>query len=463
MLKSINLYKILIKRNKQAVNRKQPALSSLSSKISGSITVPGDKSVSHRAIMLSSIAKGVSLVSGLLESEDVMATINAFRAMGVNIIKKGPSLYEVEGVGLHGLKKPTHILDMGNSGTSMRLIAGLLCGQKFETTLTGDASLQKRPMQRIIEPLSKQGVVIKAKDENYPPLTVQGIGYTKGGIFRPKVASAQVKSAILLAGLYARQPTVIYEPIPTRDYTEKMLQNLGADIRIESDGNKGHIITLTSGESLKAKNITVPGDISSAAFPMVAAAIVPKSDLTITNVGLHPARNGIIRSLQKMSARIKITNILQTAMGEIGDIHISYTPLKGAFISKKMTASQIDEYPILAIAAACGEGETFMEGLEELKVKESDRLSGIVEGLKANKVKVKKGNDWVKIQGEGQAIYGGGFVETHLDHRMAMAFLIAGTYAQKPIIVDDVSPIETSFPHFIRLMNKIGMNVVEEK
>lgn len=443
------------------MSKNSSASSALCQKISGHITVPGDKSVSHRAIMLASIAEGASLITGLLEGEDVMATISAFRAMGVKITKKATGQYEVEGVGLYGLKPPSEILDMGNSGTSMRLIAGLLAGQDFEAILTGDASLQKRPMQRIIDPLAEQGAVIEARDDNYPPFTIKGVGQTKGGVFRPKVASAQVKSAILLAGLFADKPTIIHETTPTRDYTEKMLQNLGADIRIEKDGKGGHIITLTPGKILKAKDITVPGDISSAAFPMVAAAIVPGSDLTINSVGLHPTRDGIIRSLQKMGADITVSNRTETAVGQIGDIHIRYNPLKGAVITKDMAASQIDEYPILAIAAANALGETEMRGLGELRVKESDRLSGIAKGLKANKIAVEEGDDWIKIQGNGQAIVGGGYVKAQLDHRMAMAFLIAGSYAQNPISVDDISPIETSFPHFIKLMNEVGANISE--
>lgn len=443
------------------MSKNSSASSALCQKISGHITVPGDKSVSHRAIMLASIAEGASLITGLLEGEDVMATISAFRAMGVEISKKAQGQYEVKGVGLYGLKPPSEILDMGNSGTSMRLIAGLLAGQNFDATLTGDASLQKRPMQRIMEPLTKQGAFIEAKDDNFPPLTIKGIGQTKGGVFKPKQASAQVKSAILLAGLYASQPTIIHESIPTRDYTEKMLQYLGADISIKKDGKGGNIITLTPGKRLKAKDIVVPGDISSAAFPMVAAAIVPHSDLTIKSVGLHPTRDGIIRSLQKMGAHITINQITETAIGQIGDIRICYHPLKGVEITEDVAASQIDEYPILAIAAANALGETEMRGLGELRVKESDRLSGIAKGLKANKIAVEEGDDWIKIQGNGQAIVGGGYVKAQLDHRMAMAFLIAGSYAQNPISVDDISPIETSFPHFIKLMNEIGANISE--
>ncbi len=437
---------------------KHQASSSQTQALSGEITLPGDKSVSHRAIMLSAIAQGESRITGLLESEDVKATIAAFSAMGVNITAQ-QGAYIVQGVGLKGLKAPKNILDMGNSGTSMRLIAGLLAGQDFEASLTGDASLQKRPMERIITPLRQQGAVITAKDDNYPPLRIKGNGQSHGGEFSPAIASAQVKSAILLAGLYAKVPTIIHEHTPTRDYTEKMLQNLGADIQIQPDGLGGNIITLNPTPILKAKDIAIAGDISSAAFPMVAAAIVPGSDVILKNIGLHATRNGIIYSLQKMGADITISNLKDTSFGQMGDIRIKYRPLQAAVIKAEAAASQIDEYPILAIAAACSNGETIMEGLKELRVKESDRLSGIVQGLRANHVEVEEGDDWIKIYGQGKAIFGGGFVKTHLDHRMAMAFLIAGAYAENPITVDDASPIETSFPGFMDLMNGLGTNI----
>lgn len=426
-------------------------------KIWGSIFVPGDKSISHRAIMLASLAKGTSYVSGLLESEDVVATINAFKAMGVEIEKQADNRYRIEGVGLNGLKSPTKILDMGNAGTAMRLIAGILCAQKFDAILIGDDSLNKRPMGRIIEPLSVQGAKIEATDNGLPPLTIYGGQKINGGYFSPKVASAQVKSAILLAGLWADDPTIIYEPIPTRDYTEKMLKNLGANITITTDEEGGKTVKLTPGNVLKAQDIIVPGDISSAAFPLVAAAIVPGSELTIQNVGMHATRDGIIRSLQKMGANITL-NYKQN--NEIADIHMAYRPLKATEIPGNWAASQIDEYPILAVAAANAQGETLMTNIGELRVKESDRLDGIAQGLIACGVSLTEGDDWLKINGTNERIEGGAKVKTHLDHRMAMSFIIAAMHANNPIEIDDIRPIETSFPNFIRLMAQIGGNIV---
>ncbi|MFV0430661.1 MAG: 3-phosphoshikimate 1-carboxyvinyltransferase [Alphaproteobacteria bacterium] len=425
--------------------------------LQGETTVPGDKSISHRAIMLSSLAEGTSLITGLLESEDVLATINAFRAMGVRISKEGDGCYKVQGVGLNGLKKPQESLDMGNAGTAMRLMAGILSAQEFDTKLIGDDSLSKRPMGRIIEPLSKLGAKITAEAGGRPPLRIIGNPNIGGGNFRPKVASAQVKSAILLAGLWADDPVSVYEAIPTRDYTEKMLQDLGADIEITKDSQGGKTVTLRAGNVLRAKDINVASDISSAAFLLVAAAITPKSDLTIKNVGLHPTRDGIIRSLIKMGADITIAHHMD---GQMGDIHIRYAPLTGTHIPQEWAASQIDEYPILAIAAAYATGETFMEGVGELRVKESDRLSGTTVGLKACGVQTEEGEDWFKVVGDGQRIVGGGKIQTHLDHRMAMAFLVAGIGAKEPIEIDDIRPIETSFPHFVDIMNAIGANII---
>lgn len=436
------------------------AVSYPAKKIEGSIFVPGDKSISHRAIMFASLAEGISYVSGLLESEDVLATINAFKAMGVEIEKQPDNRYRIKGVGLNGLKQPKDILDMGNAGTAMRLIAGILSAQKFDATLIGDDSLNQRPMGRIIEPLSQQGAKIEAVGNGLPPLTVYGGQQIKGGYFSPKVASAQVKSAILLAGLWGNEPTIVYEPIPTRDYTEKMLKDLGANIEITQDENGGKTVKLTPGDALIAKDIIVPGDISSAAFPLVAAAIVPHSDLTIQNVGMHPTRDGIIRSLQKMGANITLN---YKNDNQIADIHIAYTPLKATEIPGAWAASQIDEYPALAIAAANAAGETLMTNIGELRVKESDRLDGIAQGLKACGVTLEEGNDWLKIMGTDGRIEGSAKIKTHLDHRMAMSFIIAAMHANNPIEIDDMRPIETSFPNFIELMKQIGGNIVGKK
>ncbi|MFV0321983.1 MAG: 3-phosphoshikimate 1-carboxyvinyltransferase [Alphaproteobacteria bacterium] len=433
------------------------AVSYPTNKISSSIFVPGDKSISHRAIMLASLAQGTSYVSGLLESEDVMATINAFKAMGVIIEKQPDNRYCIEGVGLNGLKAPQNILDMGNAGTAMRLIAGILSAQKFNATLVGDDSLNKRPMGRIIEPLSQQGAKIEATGNGLPPLTIYGGQAIKGGYFSPKVASAQVKSAILLAGLWGENPTIVHEPIPTRDYTEKMLKDLGANIEIIQDDNGGKTVKLIPGNPLVAQDIIVPGDISSAAFPLVAAAIVPGSDLTIQNVGMHPTRDGIIRSLQKMGANITLN---YKNNNQIADIHIVYTPLKATEIPGVWAASQIDEYPALAVAAANAAGETLMTNIGELRVKESDRLDGIAQGLKACGVTLEEGEDWLRITGTSKRIEGGAEIKTHLDHRMAMSFIIAAMNANNPIEIDDMRPIETSFPNFVQLMEQIGGNIV---
>lgn len=429
-----------------------------SSPLKGKIFIAADKSISHRAIMLSAMSEGQSHISNLLESEDVMSTIEAFRSMGVKIEKKKEGNYVVEGVGLNGLKMPENSLNMGNSGTSMRLISGVLAGQEFSSHLYGDESLSKRPMMRIIEPLTKMGAEFSLENSRgFPPFSIKGVKQTKGGVFELSMASAQVKSAILLAGLYASEPTIVIEPTATRDYTETMLKARGADIksRILDDGRVE--ITLIPGKALQAQNMIVPGDISSAAFPMVAATIVPDSKVTLLSVGLHPTRDGIIHSLRKMGAQIELKNQKNIAGQDIADIHISYKKLNAAYIAADCTASQIDEYPALFIAAAMAEGESHMEGLDELRIKESDRLQVMAEGLKKCGISLDYGNHWIKIRGlSGEKFNPQEEINTHLDHRIAMAFLVAGMNGDNPIFIDDASPVSTSFPQFFSLMENLG-------
>ncbi len=419
----------------------------------GYCNVPTDKSISHRSLMLGAIACGDTYVSGLLESEDIFGTLNALKSMGTSIEKMQDGRYKITGVGLKGLKQPQKSINMGNAGTAMRLMAGILAGQNFPVTMTGDASLTSRPMQRIIDPLLQHGVNIKAETlEGFAPLHIHGSGYTKGGTFTLKIASAQVKSAILLAGLYADQPTIVIEPIATRDYTEKMLQQFGANIFVETLNNGQNKITMQPPQTLTACDITVPSDISSAAFPLVAACIVPDSDITIQNVGIHKARDGIIHSLKDLDADIQLINISQ----DISDIHIRYRPLQACDIDPLRAASQIDEYPALFIAAAFAHGKTTMTNLHELRVKESDRLIVMAEGLKKCGVPLEYGDDWISITGSsGAPLKGGAHIDTHLDHRIAMAFYIAALHAENPITINDFSPVETSFPGFLTLFDQL--------
>ena len=433
--------------------------------LKGTITVPGDKSISHRALMLGALAVGETRISGLLEGEDVLATAAAMRAMGATITRSAPGDWQVHGVGVGGLLQPQQALDMGNSGTSTRLLMGLVASHPLTVTFTGDASLSRRPMARVIDPLSLIGAQITAtpgpdNKGGRLPLTLTGLCPAVPLEYTLPVASAQVKSALLLAGLNTPGHTIIHEPIPTRDHSERMLQGFGATLHIEHTP-KGRTITLIGEAELKPQTLTIPGDPSSAAFPMVAALLVPGSDVTITNIGLNPTRSGLITVLQAMGADITLKNPRTIGGEPVADLHIRHSPLTGIDIPPDIAPAMIDEFPILFIAAAHAQGTTRTTGLEELRVKESDRLRTMAKGLAQIGVKVEEHPDGLTIHGHaGNPLPGGATIETHLDHRIAMSFAIASLTSRAPITIDDATPINTSFPTFLPLMQSLGAEVV---
>lgn len=419
--------------------------------ISGEARVPGDKSISHRSIMLGALAEGTTRVSGFLEGEDALATVAAFRAMGVAI--EGPEDGEVavHGVGLHGLRAPAAALDMGNSGTSMRLIAGLLAGQDFDSELTGDVSLRKRPMGRVIDPLRLMGASIEGSADGRPPLRVHGGQKLHGIHYDLPMASAQVKSCVLLAGLYAEGRTSVTEPAPTRDHTERMLRGFGYDVR-----NDDGVISLEGGGRLQATEIDVPADISSAAFFLVAASIAPGSDLLLTHVGINATRVGVINILQLMGADITLKNHREVGGEPVADIHVRYAPLAGIEIPLDQVPLAIDELPVLFIAAACATGRTVLRGAEELRVKESDRIAAMAEGLTTLGIHNEVLEDGIIIQG---GTLGGGVIHTYHDHRIAMSFAIAALRAGEEIRILDCDPVSTSFPGFDALARGLGLQI----
>lgn len=430
-----------------------------SSPLTGRAIVPGDKSISHRALMLGAVALGETRITGLLEGEDVLATAAAMRAMGARIDKREDGVWVVSGMGVGGLLAPHEDLDMGNSGTAARLLMGLVAGHAFSATFTGDASLSSRPMKRVMDPLAQVGAVFEAREGGRLPLTVTGALDPMPITYELPVASAQVKSAVLLAGLNAPGETVVIEPKPTRDHTEKMLTHFGAQARVDELHGGARRITLIGRPELKGRDVIVPADISSAAFALVAGAIVPGSDVTVLNVGLNPLRAGVIETLKDMGAAIEILDRRVEAGEDIGDVRVTAGALKGCTVPAVRAPAQIDEYPVLFVAAACAEGVTRFEGLEELRVKESDRLAVMARGLKACGVPVEEGEDWLEVSGvggTGRAVPGGATVGTHLDHRIAMSFLVLGLVADNPVTVDDASPINTSFPGFRSLMESLG-------
>ncbi|OEJ69344.1 3-phosphoshikimate 1-carboxyvinyltransferase [Magnetovibrio blakemorei] len=431
----------------------------------GRVRVPGDKSISHRALMLGAVALGETRISGLLEGEDVLCTAAAMRAMGAQVERLSEGEWVVNGLGVGGLLQPHSALDMGNSGTAARLLMGLVAGQGLKATFVGDASLSSRPMNRVIDPLSQVGAVFEASEGGRMPLTITGAQDPMPITYELPMASAQVKSAVLLAGLNAPGQTVVIEPKPTRDHSEKMLTHFGAKVEVEELDGGARRITLHGRPELRGRDVIVPADISSAAFVLVGAAIVEGSDITVTHVGLNPLRAGVVETLKDFGADIKIIDQRIEAGEIVGDVRIRYQALKGCTVPASRAPAQIDEYPVLFAAAACAEGESRFEGLEELRVKESDRLSVMVEGLTACGVEVEEGDDWLVVKGvggTGQRVPGGAEVASHLDHRIAMSFLVLGMAAQYPIKVDDVGPIDTSFPGFQVLMESLGATLVEE-
>ena len=420
--------------------------------ITGRLRAPGDKSMSHRTIMLGSIAEGITEATGFLEGQDALCTVNAFRAMGVTIDGPRNGQVRVQGVGLHGLKEPNETLDMGNSGTSIRLISGLLAAQSFDATMTGDASLTKRPMGRVITPLQQMGAVIDSHDER-PPLTVRGGQSLKGIHYIMPMASAQVKSCVLLAGLYAEGRTSVIEPAPTRDHTERMLQGFGYAV----DSENG-VISLSGGGNLQGAQLDIPADISSAAFFLVAASISEGSDLILEHVGINPTRSGVITILTLMGADIEIMNERTVGGEPVADLRVRSAELKGIEIPEELVPLAIDEFPVLFIAAACADGETVLSGAEELRVKESDRIASMAEGLTRLGIANEVMPDGIRIQG-GQMT--GGEIDTYHDHRIAMSFSIAALRANGTIIVNDCDHVATSFPNFASLSKGIGLRITE--
>lgn len=421
---------------------------------SGHIRVPGDKSISHRSIMLGSLAEGVTEVEGFLEGEDALATIQAFRDMGVVIEGPHHGRVTIHGVGLHGLQAPPGPLYLGNSGTSMRLLSGLLAAQPFDTVLTGDASLSKRPMNRVAKPLREMGAVIETGPDGRPPLTIRGGRKLTGMNYDMPMASAQVKSCLLLAGLYAAGETSVTEPAPTRDHTERMLRGFGYPVRVE-----GRSAIVEGGHKLSATRIEVPADISSAAFFLVAGSIAENSELLLEHVGINPTRTGVIDILKLMGADIALENTREVGGEPVADIRVRSAKLKGIEIPEDLVPLAIDEFPVLFIAAACAEGRTVLRGAEELRVKESDRIQVMADGLQALGVKAEPTADGIVI--EGGAI-GGGEVYSHGDHRIAMSFSVASLRATAPIRIHDCANVATSFPNFVELARHVGIRVGEE-
>jgi 3-phosphoshikimate 1-carboxyvinyltransferase len=420
--------------------------------ISGEARVPGDKSMSHRSIMLGALAEGTTRVTGFLEGEDALATLNAFRSMGVEIERRGEGEVVVHGVGLHGLRAPGAPLDLGNAGTGMRLMAGLMAGQPFDTEITGDASLCSRPMRRVIDPLKLMGAEIESEEGGRPPLRIRGGRELIGIHYDLPMASAQVKSCVLLAGLYSQGSTSVTEPAPTRDHTERMLRGFGYEVSSGDD-----MISLQGGGSLRACDIDVPADISSAAFFLVAASIAPGSDLLLTHVGINPTRIGVLNILSLMGADITLKNEREVGGEPVADIRVRYAPLRGIDIPADQVPLAIDEFPVLFIAAACAEGRTVLRGAEELRVKESDRIAAMAEGLDTLGVKNEVLDDGIIIEGGGPI--GGGEIRTHMDHRIAMAFSIAALRANGEITVLDCDHVTTSFPGFDALARGLGLQI----
>ncbi len=427
--------------------------------LSGNITVPGDKSISHRVLILGSIAVGETHVEGLLEGEDVLAAAAAMRALGAKISRDDAGLWTVIGCGVGGLHEPDQILDMGNSGTAARLLMGLVGTQRFTSTFTGDESLNSRPMERVMVPLRQMGAQFTSRSGGRLPITVSGSELIKPIEYELPVASAQVKSAILLAGLNAPGKTTVIEPQPTRDHSERMLRHFGAEVLTENLNGGGVKITLTGQPELEARDITVPADMSSAAFPIAAALIVPGSNLLIRNVGMNPLRAGLINTLQEMGGKITIENSRGEDGEPLADLRVEASQLHGITVPASRAPSMIDEYPVLSVVATCATGTTHMEGLAELRVKESDRLAAMATGLAACGVQIEETEDSLTVHGSDQPIDGGALIAANLDHRIAMAFSVLGMVSLNPVTIDDGSPIATSFPGYIELMNYLGAKI----
>jgi len=419
--------------------------------LKGNIAIPGDKSISHRSLMLSALAVGESRVTGLLEGHDVLATAAAMRAMGATIERRDDGEWRIHGVGVGGLLQPREALDMGNSGTSTRLLMGLVASHPITATFVGDASLSGRPMGRVIDPLSQMGADISPGGRL--PLMVRGLSPAIPLSYRLPMASAQVKSAVLLAGLNTPGITEVIEPVPTRDHSERMLRGFGAELTVETDQRGTRHIRIRGEAELKPQTIVVPGDPSSAAFFIVAALVVPGSDVTIANVGLNPTRAGLVEVLQQMGGDIELLDPREVGGEPVADLRVRHSILRGIAVDPAVAPSMIDEFPVLFVAAALAEGRTITTGLDELRVKESDRLAVMATGLTAIGVRVEESEDGLVIHGTGgDPLPGGATIAGHLDHRICMSFAIAGLVSTAPVEIDDMAPVATSFPNFEALL-----------
>jgi 3-phosphoshikimate 1-carboxyvinyltransferase len=425
------------------------------SPLQGTIAIPGDKSISHRALMFGALAIGETRITGLLTGEDVLRTAAAMRALGAEVTHDPDGTWRVSGRGIGGLTEPEDVLDMGNSGTAARLLCGILASHPLFTVMTGDGSLRRRPMRRVMDPLSSCGAQFSAREGGRLPLAIQGARDAMPLDYRVPVPSAQVKSAVLLAGLNAPGITRVEEPEATRDHSENMLRHFGATVNVEVAGH-GRIIELQGQPELKAADVVVPADPSSAAFPLIATLLIPGSRLMIPGVGLNPLRTGLFECLAEMGANVVIWNRRLEGGEPVGDLDVSAGPLRAIDVPPERAPSMIDEYPILAVAAACAQGTTRMRGLKELRVKESDRLSATAAMLSANGVRVEIDGDDLIVHGTGTPPAGGGTVATHMDHRLAMSALVLGLASATLVIADDAGFIDTSFPGFVELMTATG-------
>ncbi|WP_370227858.1 3-phosphoshikimate 1-carboxyvinyltransferase [Cognatishimia sp.] len=429
--------------------------------LKGEAIVPGDKSISHRSLILGALAVGETKISGLLEGEDVLDTAKAMRAFGADVVDHGGGEWSVFGVGVGGFAEPDQVIDCGNSGTGVRLIMGCMATTGITATFTGDASLNKRPMARVTDPIALFGAQSVGRSEGRLPMTIVGAKDPVPVRYTTPMPSAQVKSAVLLAGLNAPGQTVVIEKEATRDHTERMLTGFGAEVSVR-DTEEGREITLTGQPELQAQVIAVPRDPSSAAFPVCAALITPGSDVLVPNIGLNPTRAGLFTTLQEMGADLTFENQREEGGEPVADLRAKFSPdLKGIEVDPARAASMIDEYPVVSVVASFAQGDTVMKGVKELRVKESDRIDAMAKGLRANGVEVDEGDDWWIVKGLGHGnVPGGGTCESQLDHRIAMSFMVMGMATQKPVSVDDGGPIATSFPIFETLMDQLGARIV---
>ncbi|MGP9804200.1 3-phosphoshikimate 1-carboxyvinyltransferase [Paracoccus sp. NSM] len=437
----------------------RPMTSRAAGPLTGEAQVPGDKSISHRALILGALSVGETTITGLLEGQDVLDTAAAMAAFGAQVERLGPGAWSVHGVGVGGFAEPQSVIDCGNSGTGVRLIMGAMGTTPITATFIGDASLSRRPMARVTDPLSQFGARITAREGGRLPITIEGAAEPLPIRYRSPVASAQIKSAILLAGLNAPGETVVIEPEATRDHSERMLAGFGATIHAETTAD-GHVVTLQGRPELRAQPVAVPRDPSSAAFPVAAALIVPGSDILVPGVSRNPTRDGLYVTLLEMGADITFENERSEGGEPVADLRVRYSRLTGVEVPASRAASMIDEFPILSVVAAFAEGKTVMNGVAELRVKESDRIDAMARGLEANGVRTEETPDSLTVHG-ASGVCGGGRAVTHLDHRIAMSFLVLGLAADQPVSIDDASPIATSFPDFVPLMTRLGASFTE--